>query len=178
MFPQLISFGSLQTIVSLACPISQVVQSLGTLTALRARTREEEADWRVAGVTGLAIPGSGFWMLDLGRRVKKRKFSSLLYGERPCPSVGVLKTEQDMGGRAGKSSSSCGCRAADLHIHNRSDVFLSSGTRTELCLWEGNWYWIHVLRNLDLTAYLMQCKLHGFKISSSYNDLRAIEKNR
>lgn len=36
----------------------------------------------------------------------------------------------------------------------------------------------YVLRNFDLTAYLMQCKLHGFKISSSYNDLRAIEKNQ
>lgn len=33
-----------------------------------------------------------------------------------------------------------------------------------------------ILRNVDLTAYLIQYKLHGFKIYFSYSDFRAIEK--
>jgi len=57
-----------------------------------AQTREEGASWGAAGVAGLAIPGS--W---LGRMVTRRIFSGLLYGERPCPSKGVLRTEQDGG---------------------------------------------------------------------------------
>lgn len=72
------------------CPIPHTVQVLVSLTVLRALTGEEEADWRVAVVAGLAALSS--WLLDLGlnKRVKLRIFSVLLNEERPCPSESVL----------------------------------------------------------------------------------------
>lgn len=68
------------------CPIPHTVQVLGSLTVLRALTGEEEANWRVAVVAGLAALDSWHLDLGLGKRVKPRIFSVLLNGERPCPS--------------------------------------------------------------------------------------------
>lgn len=45
------------------CPIPHTIQVLGNLTVLRALTGEEEVNWRVAVVAGLAALGR--WLLDL-----------------------------------------------------------------------------------------------------------------
>lgn len=55
-----------------------------------------------------------FCMLESGRMMETKVFSGLLYQESPCTSNNVLKTEQDMWGRAEKSRSSCRYTAAEI----------------------------------------------------------------
>lgn len=69
---------------------TDTVQGLGSLTAFRALTGEEDTNCRVAVFAGRAARGSWLPDLDLGKRVKPTVFSVLLNGERPCSSENVL----------------------------------------------------------------------------------------
>lgn len=80
-----------------------------------------------------------------------------------------------MGDRAGKSRSLCWCRTGEI---TAGLMWSQTQAHALSWLWEGNWYWVRALRNFDLTAYLIQCKWHCFKFSSSYNDVRAINKKQ
>lgn len=70
-------------------------------------------------------------------------------------------------------SEACKCRAAEI---TTSLMCSQTQARTLIHAFEREIDAEDILRNVDLTAYLIQYKLHGFKIYFSYSDFRAIEK--